>query len=250
MSGLVNPLHTGPWRNHLHYDALGNPISSTLIGSSYALNVNILGGGGSGGTASTFGAAFPGVGTAAGFKTPGALMAAGNLDISGNLLVNVAAGGGAGGTSAVDGSNFTAGVSSGTPLMAEDPTSGHLLVAQMVAGTRNLQVGGSLAISAATSNAATAPSQTTIGTAAATALGANGARKGFMIQNQGTTVIKVLLGAAVPTQSNYTVALAPGGTANDGSSQPYYGPPGLIWTGAIQWISSAAGGLAEVIEFT
>lgn len=45
-------------------------------------------GAGAGGTSSTFGAAFPGAGTAAGFKdSTGALMAPGNLDASGNLKI-------------------------------------------------------------------------------------------------------------------------------------------------------------------
>lgn len=53
--------------------------------------------GGTGGTASAFGAAFPANGTAAGFKDSGGTnLAAGNLDASGNLKVNVAAGGAAG----------------------------------------------------------------------------------------------------------------------------------------------------------
>lgn len=53
-----------------------------------------MAGGGAGGTSSTFGAAFPGTGTAAGFRDSGGDMAAGNLDASGNLKVNVAAGSG------------------------------------------------------------------------------------------------------------------------------------------------------------
>lgn len=56
-----------------------------------------VGGAGGGGTSSTFGAAFPSGGTAAGFKdSGGTLMQPGNLDGSGNLKVNVAAGGSAG----------------------------------------------------------------------------------------------------------------------------------------------------------
>lgn len=45
-------------------------------------------GAGAGGTSSTFGAAFPGAGSAAGFKdSTGLLMAPGNLDASGNLKI-------------------------------------------------------------------------------------------------------------------------------------------------------------------
>jgi hypothetical protein len=54
--------------------------------------VTIVSGGGTGGTASTFGALFPPTGTAAGFIDNGGNMAGGTLDASGYLKVNVAAG--------------------------------------------------------------------------------------------------------------------------------------------------------------
>lgn len=87
-----------------------NPLSSLNVTarelpSATALNVSVVDGAGnqvtsfsgSGGTSSTFGAAFPAAGTAAGFKdSTGVNMAAGNLDASGFLKVNVAAGGTAG----------------------------------------------------------------------------------------------------------------------------------------------------------
>lgn len=169
------------------------------------------------------------------------------VDSSGNLKVAVT-GAGSGGTSSVDESGFTAGLTAGTPAMAEN--GGEVLILSCDS-SRNLNVniaaGG---LNVPSSNTATAPSQTTLGTSPATALAANGSRKGFIVQNQGTTVIKVLLGVGTPTQSNYTVALPAGGTANDGSSAPWYGPQGITWTGAIQWISSAAGGLCEVVELT
>lgn len=125
------------------------------------------------------------------------------------------------------------------------------------AGTVNAHLRGIVKLLAAgisttepVSSTATAPSQTTIGTSALTALAVNATRKGLNIQNQGTTVLKILLGSATPTQSNYTVALPACITANDGSSPPWYGPPGVAWTGAVQWISSASGGLGEAIELT
>lgn len=66
-------------------DGSGSVIAST----SNALNVAIVSGGGSGGTASSFGSAFPATGTAAGFlNSAGTNMAAGNLDGSGFLKVN------------------------------------------------------------------------------------------------------------------------------------------------------------------
>lgn len=62
------------------------PQALTTDGNSN-LNVNIKAGAGAGGTSSNFGAAFPGAGTAAGFKDAGGNMAAGNLDAGGNLKV-------------------------------------------------------------------------------------------------------------------------------------------------------------------
>lgn len=60
-----------------------------------AIRVNVVAGAGaSGGTSSTFGAAFPGTGTAVGFQDSGGNMAPGLLDASGFLKVNVAAGSG------------------------------------------------------------------------------------------------------------------------------------------------------------
>jgi hypothetical protein len=172
---------------------------------------------------------------------------------AGGAALNIA-GAGAGGTSDPDETTFTAGSTSGNPIMgvitpSDTPSSGALAVVALAAD-RSLKVSGSFSAGAVTSSTATAPSQTTLGTTAATALASNGSRKGFLIQNQGTTAIKVLLGTATPTQANYTIALPACGVANDGSSPAYYGPPGVLWTGAIQWISSAAGGLAEAIELT
>lgn len=69
------------------------------------LKVAIASGGGTGGTASSFSAAFPATGTACGFvDSTGVNMAAGSLSASGNINVNIAEGGGTGGTA----SNFAA----------------------------------------------------------------------------------------------------------------------------------------------
>lgn len=169
------------------------------------------------------------------------------VDSSGNLKVSVT-GAGSGGTSAVDQSTFIAGTTAGTPAMAEN--SGEVFILSCDAARNlnvNLAAGG---LNVPTSNTSSAPSQTTLGTVAAQALASNAARKGLIIQNQGTTVIKVLLGAGTPTQASYTVALPACGTANDGSSPAWFGPPGTTWTGAVQWISSAGGGLCEAVELT
>lgn len=57
--------------------------------------VNVASGGGTGGTSSTFGAAFPGTGTAVGFSD-GTNMVAGLVDGSGNIKINCATGCGSG----------------------------------------------------------------------------------------------------------------------------------------------------------
>jgi hypothetical protein len=116
--------------------------------------------------------------------------------------------------------------------------------------SRNVNVNiaaGSITVAPVTSNTASAASQQTIGTTAGQVLAANSARKRLILQNCGTTVIKIVLGAGTPTQSNYHFALPPGGTTNDGSS-PVYND--IMWTGAVQAISSAAGGLLQVAELT
>src|ERR1700728_4222330 len=61
--------------NHLQGASATNPIPVTVTNGS------------SGGTSSTFGAAFPATGTAAGFISSTGTMAGGNLDASGNLKV-------------------------------------------------------------------------------------------------------------------------------------------------------------------
>lgn len=176
-----------------------------------------------------------------------------STDLNGNLRTT-GGGGGGGGTSSTDETPFSVGSSAGTPMMgvitpSDNPPSGDLAVVALAAD-RSMKISGSFSASPATSSTSSTVAQTTVGTSAVQALAANSGRKGFSIQNQGTTVLKILLGSATPTQANYTVALPPGGTANDGSSHPWYGPPGFTWTGAIQWISSGAGGLGEAVEFT
>lgn len=162
--------------------------------------------------------------------------------------------GGSGGTSSVDESGFIAGSSIGTPLMGvvnpvDTPPNGDLAIAALDS-SRRLQIAGSFSSTPATSNTITAAAQTVIGTTAAQILAANGSRKGFLVQNLGTTVIKIVLGAGTPTQTVYHYSLPACGNANDGSSPLWNGPVGLIWTGAVQAISSASGGLVSVSELT
>ncbi len=75
--------------------------------ANHAVRVNVVAGGGSGGTSSTFGAAFPGTGTAAGAKDNLGNMAALNVDASGNLKVITAGGGSA--VTIVDGGDVAEG---------------------------------------------------------------------------------------------------------------------------------------------
>jgi len=96
------------------------------------------------------------------------------------------------------------------------------------------------------STTASAPSQTTVGLGAATVLPANPARLSFMLQNLGTTVIYIGLGAN-PTSSAFHISLPAGGTVRDGSSRIYQD---ACWKGSIAAVSSAIGGLLSVTEFT
>ena len=181
------------------------------------------------------------------WQSSSGLIVPASCDANGNLLVNVAAGGGAGGTSSVDGTAFTAGSSSGTPIMAEDPISGNLLIAQMAPGTRNLQVAASVTVSPTQSSTVSAAGPTTIGTGSTTVVTASASTKRLSLQNTGTTVIYVLFGAGSASSSNYHLILPAGGTTKDGSS-PIYSD--IMWQGAVSVASSAAGGSLNVAVFT
>lgn len=97
------------------------PVLATGDSShNLSVPVTIQGGAGSGGTSSSFGAAYPVAGTAAGFKDNGGNMAAGLLDASGYLKVNVAAGGAGGGAVTVaDGADVTQGSSSDVAVVSD-----------------------------------------------------------------------------------------------------------------------------------
>lgn len=67
----------------------GANVKALPLDASGFLKVNVAAGGASGGTSSTFGSAFPGTGTAAGFKdSTGTNLAAGNLNAAGALKVD------------------------------------------------------------------------------------------------------------------------------------------------------------------
>lgn len=157
----------------------------------------------------------------------------------------------AGGTSATDEAAFSVGSSTGTPLMGavnpvDTPPNGDLAIVALDS-SRRLKVAGSFSSTPVTASTSSAALQQTIGTTAGQVLASNALRLKVTLQNCGTTVIKILLGSGTPTQSNYHFALPPGGTTNDGSS-PLFSD--TMWIGAIQAVSSAAGGLLQVTELT
>jgi hypothetical protein len=98
-----------------------------------------------------------------------------------------------------------------------------------------------------TSNVSSAPAQTIVGTSAGQLLAANPNRKRLSIQNVGTTRIYLNFGDVNPTANAFHVALPAGGSTGDGSSPVFQD---IMWTGAIQAISSAPGGLVAVAELT
>lgn len=98
-----------------------------------------------------------------------------------------------------------------------------------------------------TSSTSSTPAQTSVGTTSAQILAANASRKRVMIQNTGTTVIKLNLGTATVTQTAYHVALQSCSSADAGDGGSYIDE---MWTGAIQAISSAAGGTVVITELT
>jgi hypothetical protein len=173
----VQASQTGTWTVRSQ-DGTGNALTSRTTGASRPLEVAILDGsgnqitafGGSGGTASNFGSAFPASGTAIGAKdSAGTNMAALNLDASGYLKVNVAAGGGSGGTSssfgsAIPATGTAAGYSDGTNMQLArvfdyDTGAGSQYVAGV--GIRLSSSGGSVEGGTASNPLRTDPTGTT-----------------------------------------------------------------------------------------
>lgn len=94
------------------------------------------------------------------------------------------------------------------------------------------------------SSASTA-AQTSVSNVAGQILAANGGRKGLIIQNTGTTIIYLVLGAGTPTTSVYHVALKACSVANDGNGGIYNDD---AWVGAVQAIGSGIGGSVVITE--
>ena len=177
VSGTVSTNQAGTWSMRLQ-DGSGNAITSAVRGSERPMSVQIVDAsgnqvttfGGSGGTASNFGSAFPSSGTAIGAKdSAGTSMAALNLDASGNLKVNVAAGGASGGTSssfgsAVPATGTAAGFSDGTNMQSPrvfDADTGAGTQYVMGAVLRKSASGGSVELGTATDPVRTDPTGST-----------------------------------------------------------------------------------------
>lgn len=105
---------------------------------------------------------------------------------------------------------------------------------------------GSIQAVSPKSSQANSPAQTSQDTTADVVLAANASRKRFMVQNTGTTVIYLGLGAT-PTNTAYHIALLACVAANDGTGASYIDD---TWTGSVSAISSAAGGLLVITELT
>jgi len=108
-----------------------------------------------------------------------------------------------------------------------------------------------VSFSPSSSSTASNPVQTTVGTSAGQIIAANANRKALAIQNTGTTRIYLVLESGTPTATAYHIALPACGTANDGSSPLWDGTiSNILWLGAIQALSSAAGGTCVLTELT
>lgn len=90
-----------------------------------------------------------------------------------------------------------------------------------------------------------AAAQTAVSTTAGAILAANPFRKGLRIQNTGTTVIYLLLGAGTPTASVNHVQLKACEDANDGTGGVF---ESSTWVGSVQAIGSGLGGTVVIME--
>ena len=93
---------------------------------------------------------------------------------------------------------------------------------------------------------ASAPAQTSISDTAALVLVSNPKRKGFMVQNTGTTIIKLSFGATL-SQTAYHVALKGCSVADDGTGAVYVDD---AYAGDVWGISSSPAGTCVISEFT
>jgi hypothetical protein len=167
------------------------------------------------------------------------------FDSVGNLYVNVAAGGGSGGTSSAFGAPFPAiGTAAGFDGANGDMEPGNL----DAAGNLLVNVAaGSVTVAPVESDTCSTNALVTVGTSSTQAIAANPSRKRLILQNVGTTVLYVLLGTGSASATSLTFILPAGGTSKDGSSIIIFD---IMWQGAVQVASSAAGGLMTAQENT
>jgi hypothetical protein len=95
--------------------------------------------------------------------------------------------------------------------------------------------------------AVSVPAQTSVGAVAGVILSSNAKRKGFWIQNTGTTILYLSLGTTNPTVTAYHVALKGGTGADDGGGASYFESN---WVGQVNAIGSAPAGTCVVVEIT
>ncbi len=115
----------------------------------------------------------------------------------------------------------------------------------LAAGTNN--IGDIDVLTSPKASTVSAAAQTSQGTTAAQILASNASRKQFMVQNTGTTVIKLSFSGTDPTATAYHVALAACAGADDGSGGTYISD---LYTGVVKAVSSASGGTLVVTEIS
>lgn len=93
--------------------------------------------------------------------------------------------------------------------------------------------------------ATSTPAQTSLGATAALVLAANSKRRGLIIQNTSTKILKFNLGASVPTQTVYQVCLKACDAADDGTGGTYIDD---FWQGDVTAIFNAADGTFVITE--
>lgn len=200
---------------------------------NFSLPVTIQGGAGSGGTSSSYGAAFPSAGTAVGAKdSTGALMSPLNLDASGYLKVNVAAGGAGGGAVTVaNGDNVVEGATTDVAVTADaNGTLSAKLRGVIVVLLRAFQLGtplrtdptgtttqpvsaSSLPLPTGAATLAKQPALGTAGSASTDVISIQGIASMTAVKTDGSGVTQPISGTVAATQSG-TWTIQPGNTAN------------------------------------
>lgn len=194
--------------------------------SNNAIRVAVVSGGGTGGTASSFGATFPANGTAAGFIDSSGNMAGGLLDSSGYLRVNVSAGSGGNGAASNTGAavptqaSYT-GWNSGGNLVGASMAAGFpvqpatsTIWAASQSGTWNItNVSGTISLPTGASTAAKQPALGTAGSASADVISVQGIASMTPLLVNGSGVTQPISGTVAATQSG-TWTVQPGNTAN------------------------------------